>query len=210
MPIRIPKKDNFLASFTGIMLGDGGVAPYHIHITLSNKEVKYKNYIVKLIKHLFRIDPKIHKLKYANAIDIVVQRKQLVDFCQSIGLVLGNKVKQQIDVPIWIKENKEFSKECLRGLIDTDGCFYTNTYFSNGKKYKYLKIAFTSASKPLISSVLNTLNEFGYKARITKDKKDVRIENSEHVLKYIQEIGTNNDKHLQKINDWKKYKSMLK
>jgi transcriptional regulator with XRE-family HTH domain len=208
--IKIPKKDKRLAEFVGIMLGDGGVAPYHIHITLSNKEKRYIQHITKLIIKLFGLAPKIHKLKYAKAIDIVVQRKQLVDFCQEIGLVLGNKVKQQVDIPQWIKENKSFSKACIRGLIDTDGCFYTNSYYSNRKRYSYFKIAFTSASLPLITSVAEIFRRFGFNARISKNKKDVRIESSEYVSRYINEIGSNNSKHLEKIEKWKNSRNMLK
>jgi len=50
-----------------------------------------------------------------------------------IGLVLGNKVKQQIDIPEWIKSNNNFSLACVRGIIDTDGCFYTNSHYINSK-----------------------------------------------------------------------------
>ncbi|OGI46759.1 hypothetical protein A2121_00075 [Candidatus Nomurabacteria bacterium GWB1_40_6] len=208
--IKIPKKNKRLAEFVGIMLGDGGVAPYHIHITLSDKEKKYIKYTIKLITELFGLVPKIYKLKHAKAVDIVVQRKQLVNFCKEIGLVLGNKVKQQIDIPQWIKENKFFSKACIRGLVDTDGCFYSNSYYSNGKKYSYFKIAFTSASKPLIASVAKIFKSLEIKARISKNYKDVRIESSKYVNRYISEIGSNNSKHVEKIEKWKNYRNMLK
>ena len=115
------------------MLGDGGVAPYHIHVALSCYEIDYIKYVTDMIADLFGMVPKLHKQKYAKTVDIVVQRKQLVDFCQMIGLVLGNKVKQQIDIPEWIKSNNNFSLACVRGIIDTDGCFYTNSHYINSK-----------------------------------------------------------------------------
>jgi transcriptional regulator with XRE-family HTH domain len=208
--IKIPGKDEKLAEFTGVMLGDGGIAPYHVHITLSNKEKEYANYLINLINKLFGIKPKIYKIKKAKAIDIVVQRKNLVDFCQKIGLVLGNKVKKQVDIPEWVKENKNFSKACIRGLIDTDGCFYINSYYVNNKKYLYFKIAFTNGSKPLVLSVFRKLKDLGINSRVSKNYKDVRIESRKHVLKYIEEIGSNNHKHLQKIEKWKKSNNMLK
>lgn len=200
--IKIPKTTKKLAEFAGIMLGDGGVAPYHICITLSSEEGEYKQYIVNLVTDLFGTVPKIHKLKYAKAINIVVQRKELVDFCQEIGLVKGDKIRQKIDIPDWIKDNKNFRQECIRGLIDTDGCFYTNSYFVNGKKYSYFKIAFTSASVPLIDSVAKILRDFGINARISKNHRDVRIEGVDFVNKYIKEIGSHNQKHLDKIKQW--------
>lgn len=207
--IKKPKYNKFLAEYIGIMLGDGGIAKYSTTITLSSFEINYVNYILNLIDKLFGLTPKVYKKKNANAVDIVVQRKALVDFCQSIGLVQGNKVKHQVDIPSWIKENKSFSIECVRGLIDTDGCFYINSYYVNGKKYFYFKIAFKNSSLPLIKSVAEILASLGVKVRISKNLKDVRIEEKESVLKYIKEIGTHNDKHLQKIIKWKNSKNML-
>ena len=215
MDIKYPSRNKKLAEFVGIMLGDGGVAPYHIHITLSSEEKKYTKYILNLIYDLFGVRPKLHKLKYANAVDIVVQRKKLVNFCQEIGLVLGNKVRQQVDIPDWIKNNDELSKRCLKGLVDTDGCFYFNSYKSNNKKYSYFKMAFKNASQPLINSVANLLIKSDINARIGKHKKDVRIENEENVKKYVEEIGSSNYKHLEKIKKWRRvrvveYASLLK
>lgn len=208
--IKIPEKDEKLAEFIGVMLGDGGIAPYHIHITLSSKEKKYIKYIVKLITSLFGLVPKVYRLKNAKAIDIVVQRKLLVDFCFKIGLEMGSKVKHQVDIPEWIKKNTIFTKACIKGLVDTDGCFYNNFYYVNGKKYSYFKIAFTNGSRPLIFSVFRILKDLGINSRISKNYKDVRIESKKYVLKYIKEIGSNNHKHLQKIEKWKKSNNMLK
>ncbi len=208
--IRIPSKNEKLAEFVGIMLGDGGIAPYHIHITLSNKEKEYCKYIVKLIYELFEVNPKIYKIKKAKAIDIVVQRKNLVNFCQQIGLVQGSKIKNQIDIPEWIKENKIFLKACIRGLVDTDGCFYINSYNVNNKRYSYFKIAFTNSSFPLIKSVFTTFGSLGFHSRISKNKKDVRIDKEKYVNEYIKEIGSSNKKNLDKIEQWKNNHNMVK
>lgn len=209
LKIKIPRKNKLLAEFVGIMLGDGGVNEYHISVTLSSKEKEYILYVNNIIKKLFVVVPKIHKHTHAEAVSIFVNRKQMVDFCQEIGLVKGNKIKQQIDIPNWIKENQDFSKACVRGLIDTDGCFYNNSYIVNGKKYSYFKVAFISASKPLISSIAEILGDLGIKVVINKHYRDIRIVESQYVLKYVQEVGSNNQKHLKKIKKWKKTNNML-
>ena len=194
----------------GIMLGDGGIAPYCVTITLSNMEVSYTLYVNKLIHQLFGVSTKIYKRKDVNAVDIVIQRKRLVDFCQEIGLVVGNKVRQQVVIPEWIKRNKKFSQACIRGLVDTDGCFFRHSYFINGKKYSYLKMAFTSASLPLVLSMREILTKSGFGVRISKNHKDLRIEDGKYVARYIKEIGSHNQKHLQKIKKWKKIRNVLK
>jgi DNA-binding XRE family transcriptional regulator len=203
LKIKKPTKSKYLAEFVGIMLGDGGINKYDISVTLSSEEKQYVRFISDMVNKLFGVTPKIHRLKYAKAVKLFVNRKQLVDFCQQIGLIQGNKIKHQINIPEWIKEDKRYSKACIMGLIDTDGCFYTNSYCINGKRYSYFKIAFTSASKPLILSVTEILKHLDIKARISKNNKDVRIEDSKYVLKYIQEIGSHNHKHLKKIKNGK-------
>ena len=201
--IKIPKENALLAEFIGILLGDGNISRYNIGITLSIFEDKYIQYVQTVIKKLFGVSPRLFKHKKSKAVSIIVNRKALVDFCQKVGFQAGNKVRHQVDIPSWIKENEVFSKECVRGLFDTDGCFFTHNYIVNKKIYSYPKIAFTSASLPLVFSVAETLINFGINVRISKNRKDLRIEDKKHVIKYINEIGTHNDKHWQKIKQWK-------
>ena len=197
------KKSKLLAEFVGILLGDGSITPYHVNITLSSEEKQYIGYVQKIIKELFDVVPKIRRHKHSKAIDIIVNRRLLVDFCQKFGFKMGNKVKNQVDIPEWIKKNQIFSCECVRGLVDTDGCFFKHSYIVGKKKYSYLKIAFTSASYPLTTSVAKILINFGFSVRISKNQRDVRIDSVQYVQKYIKEIGTHNHKHLQKIKKWK-------
>ncbi|KKR65169.1 MAG: hypothetical protein UU06_C0027G0009 [Parcubacteria group bacterium GW2011_GWB1_40_5] len=205
--IKIPRKSKLLAEFIGILLGDGNISPYYISITLSSKEKEYIKYICKIIEKLFRVVPKIFKHKEKKAVTIVVNRKQLVDFCQEVGFKKGNKVSNQVDIPQWIKKSKMYSYECIRGLIDTDGCFFFHNYIVNGKKYFYFKIAFTSASIPLRLSVKKILINSGFGVRMSKAGKgkggDVRIDGGFYVKKYIKEIGSHNKKHLDKIEKWR-------
>ena len=105
---------------------------------------------------------------------------------------------------MWIKKNESFSRECLRGLVDTDGCFYNNSYSVNNKNYSYMKIAFTNSSLPLVLFVYESLNKMGIGSSIQRNRKEVRIVDREAVFKYIKEIGSNNKKHQQKIKKWQK------
>lgn len=210
LKIKIPKKDVKLAEFVGIMLGDGGISSYAVTITLSSEEKEYINYISGLIFDLFKVRPKVYKSKIANAVNIVVHRKQFVDFCLSMGLVLGNKVKQEVNIPGWILSNKKYLPACLKGLFDTDGCVFVHEYLASGKRYFYLKIAFTNASKPLVFSVHQSLVQLGISSRVSKNLKDVRIEDQAQVSKYISMIGSSNHKHLEKIKKWKNNKNMIK
>lgn len=198
--IRIPIKDIFLAEFVGIVIGDGNISDYAVRITLDSlADKEYISYVSSLIKRLFNVNPKIFKHKKYRAVDIVVHRKNLVEYCVKLGLNIGDKIRQNLDIPNWIKENKNFSIACVRGLVDTDGCFFNHSYKSNGKNYHYTKIAFTNRNKILIESVKKILMNLGFHVRITKDGNDIRIENQEDVLRYMDIVGTSNPKFMNKI-----------
>ncbi len=198
--IQIPKKSESLAEFIGIMLGDGGVAPYHISVTLdSKKDKEYAVYVSSLIINLFGIEPKWYYRKNARALNLNVGRRELVQFCNSQGLPIGDKLKQGILIPDWIMENRKYSRACIRGLVDTDGCFFNHKYRVNKKEYSYTKIDFTSRSVPLLSQVESILQKEGLCVRLSASRSCVRIESKEGVQKYMKNFGTNNLKHQGKI-----------
>ncbi|MCX5712779.1 MAG: hypothetical protein NTY47_06970, partial [Candidatus Omnitrophica bacterium] len=118
-PINEPKLSIELAEFIGIMLGDGGMTDYQINITFNTQTDKeYGIYINKLLKRLFLISPVTINTNCDNADRIIASSKNLVQFLQEKGLKIGNKVKQRVDVPVWVLKNKNYVKSCLRGLID--------------------------------------------------------------------------------------------
>lgn len=201
LPVKKPKKSIELAEFTGILMGDGGITERQITITLNHIDDKeYSKFVIKLIIKLFGVKPSVYHDIKNSVNDIVISRTELVKFFVLLGLPIGNKVKQQIDIPGWIKINGNFLIACLRGLVDTDGCVIRHSYTVNKKNYNYKKLAFSSQSKPLIKTVYDFLKKMGFSARITKDGKNVRIESKNDVKKYFKIIDSHNPKHLRKYH----------
>ena len=199
LPVKKPKKSNELAELIGILIGDGGITKRQITITLNHIDDKeYSKFVIKFIKKLFNLTPSVYHDAKNSVNDIVISRSELVKFFVSLGLPIGNKIKQQIDIPEWIKRNKNFLIACIRGLVDTDGCVIKHSYQVKGKIYHYKKLAFSTRSNPLIKTVYNSLKKFGFSARITKYEKDVRIESKNDIQKYFKLIGSHNPKHLRK------------
>ena len=194
----IPSKSTKLAEFAGIMLGDGGITDYQIGITLNKvDDWAYANYVSRLLEKLFGL--KVGKTMRESVVVLTISRKNLVKFCQKIGLVVGNKIRQNIDIPLWIKENKNYSLACIRGLVDTDGCVYRHRYKVGNKLYAYKKLNFSSRSKPLIKSVKILLEKINICSRIDT-RGDIRLENTKDVIRYFQIIGSHNPKHINKFS----------
>lgn len=193
---KFPQKyDNALAEWFGIMLGDGGMTPSQIRITLNRiADKEYIPYVLKLGEKLFGERPKFIERSSHGVVVVYLTGINLIKYFLSNGMKLGNKVKIQIDVPNWIKENIEFSWACLRGLVDTDGGIFVHKYKVNGKIYSYRKLNFANRSIPLINFVFSTLDKFNLnpKLAVGLETKHVWLYNEKSTKKYIEVIGTNN------------------
>lgn len=199
-PVHKPKRNSDLAEFIGIMMGDGGISKYQVVVTLHHiDDLEYASYVAILIKKLFKITPRIYHFPEKSVNNIVISRREMVEYLNRLGLPIGNKIKHQIDIPEWIKKDKGFSIACLRGLIDTDGCIFTHRYRVKGTWYAYKKLSFTSASEPLRQSVHTILQELGLHSRIAGT--DVRLDRVADMKRYFSIIGSHNEKHLRRYGN---------
>lgn len=194
--IQRPSRNMKLAEFVGIMMGDGGITKRQITITLNcYTDREYIEYVGKLLESLFHVTPAMCLKEKDSIMNIIISRTELVKFCKSVGLKIGNKLKQDLDIPAWISRKKEYQKACIRGLVDTDGCLFYEQHKIKNKLYRYPRLNFTSASPSLIQSVFNRLRNFNLNPKIRRNNGSVQIENKENIDKYFQIIGTSNPKH---------------
>lgn len=200
--VNFPKKSEELAEFVGIMMGDGGITEWQIIITLNSEtDGEYAGYVSKLIEKLFKIKPSIKKRDSESVLMLKVSRKNLVNYCKSIGLLIGNKIRQNLDIPNWVKENKTYLIACIRGLMDTDGCIFLERHNIKGKQYCYPRLSLVSASPNLRLSVFKALREFRFSAKI-RNNRSVQIEKNNEIKKYFAKIGTSNPKHRNKFEKY--------
>jgi len=146
-------KNEMVAEYTGIMLGDGHLDKDGSKISIALNaidEERYTIYVKKEIlerlfnKHSFYREDLVSE-KGNKAIRYSLSSKNVHYASVSLGLIPGNKVENQVDVPNWIFEKKEFINKCLKGLFDTDGSITV-------KEGGIIGVSFTSGSKPLIDS----------------------------------------------------------
>lgn len=197
--IKYPARCTELAELIGVILGDGGLPGNHqLTISFNSKTDKeYSVFLGRILRKLFSIDYYIYSRKNCNGAEIVVTSSNLIDFLLKQGLVAGNKVKNQVDIPYWIYDKVAYQKACVRGLIDTDGSLYRHRYNSNGRNYTYLKLCFANRSKPLLNSVLKILKKLNFEVYLHGDQ--VFIYSRAGIKKYFEEIGSHNPKHSNKI-----------
>ena len=114
--IKIPAKDEMLAEFWGIMLGDGNVqrttgyklGTYNIKIV--GHAILDRDYLLNFVKplgkSLFKVSPRVYDSKLNLGMNVVLDGRRIVDFFEDGGFAAGDKLKNQVGIPDWIKESE--------------------------------------------------------------------------------------------------------
>ncbi len=201
--IEIPGRSERLAEFYGVMLGDGNVTKisgykigvYSIRIVgdFNNEREYILNFVKPLVENLFKINVKVGKYKSSNCIFAEAYSRRLVDFLEGMGFIAGDKIRNRLRIPVWIKENKAYVTACLRGLFDTDGSFYRL-----GKQNSY-QIQFKNHNRSLLDDVRAEILKLGIKVSKIIDGRSIVITKREEIEKFYKVVGFSNFKHLKKI-----------
>lgn len=200
--IKTPLKNEKLAEFVGIMIGDGGITARQTIITLNYRDDKeYIGFVIKLIHTLFGVEPSRIRQHKHSVDSLVVSRTELVRFCLSLGLAQGNKLKNGLDMPLWVRANRKFSAACVRGIMDTDGCIFNECHKIKNGQYCYPRLSIVSASPVLLHSIYTFLRNEGFSPRI-RNNRSVNLEIRADIARYFKEIGTHNPKHARR---WKQF-----
>lgn len=187
--ITIPSKVTpEIAELVGAYLGDGTLTKYFMRIFGSTKwDRNYLVHLGKLIERNFEFKTVITDHKNKNLSDLRMSSKNFVDYFKTeFGFKLGDKIRNKVMIPDFILEDPELAKNCLRGLIDTDG--------SCCKRGTQMCLDFTSHNPLLLNQVFelgSNLGYFSYKA-----KKSIGSNSWPRIQKYFSEVGSSNLKHI--------------
>lgn len=206
MSIYYPPKSVELSELVGIILGDGNInvytkgkkiATYSLRICGHiDKEQDYLiNFVSPLIEKLFGIKSTFYISNHSRAFYLIANSRKLAEFLYALGLKDGNKIKNKVEIPKWVKENLEFSKSCIRGLIDTDG----NIHRMSKKDPQLLRISFKSHNIKMLTDVREMYLTLGLHPSKVINEKSIYISRKKDVEKYINEIGFHNLKHKKRL-----------
>lgn len=204
--VSFPHQSISLAELLGIFMGDGHVGLYQATITTNSvTDLHHAQFASSLISRLFKISAPVRKRKGMNACEVVISSKEACRFLVSQGMPCGSKIRDGVVIPRWIRKNESYKKAFLRGLFDTDGCFYVDIHRIKGKVYKNAGMAFSNRSLPLLKFFKKTLEVLGFHPT-QRTPYEVFLRRSADIEGYFKLIGTSNQKHLSR---WKGFVDSL-
>lgn len=180
------------AYIVGLALGDGNLSnpngrAVRLRITCDSKYKKLNNHIAKSLKK-FLPDNKIGFVFRGTSLDIYCYSNKLENLLgwKALG---GSKYTQKVKIPDWIILNKEYTRKCLLGLIQTDGSIYLDR--------GYLMINIVSNIPSLSRSIITALNSIGY-------NPNVQLHNDKTTTKHTIRISKNVEGFIKDLGVWKK------
>ena len=199
--ITYPRNSEQLAELMGILVGDGHLSEYQVSITTNSKtDIEHALWLKKVTESLFGIVVQVMYRKDELTVTLRASSKNLVTFLSKKGMPVGNKINNGLRVPNWILKSPQYHKAFLRGLFDTDGCVYLDIHKNSKSKkiYKHIGIAITSYADGLRSDIIILLKGLGFNPTNSGKQMSVYLRKQIEVVRYFQEIGSHNPKHLQR------------
>lgn len=189
---RISNNSGLRSYIIGVALGDGNLSnpngrATRLRITCDKKYLKLA----------YHIKTSLERLLPENKTSFVDRKKNYLDIsCYSnywermLGWEVGKgrKIEQAISVPRWIKKDRRYIKNCLRGLLQTDGSIYNDR--------GYAMVNFVNHSKNLARDVASMITTLGYKPN-TQELK------TKSGIKYTVRVSKNTNKFIKEIKLWK-------
>lgn len=193
----------------GALLGDGWLSALHYpnkqkkHIWLAGisghktLDEKYHLYLKEVIRKILGREAYLKCKKESNGRELLLFHKQFILFMnQKFEFPIGQKNNLHIESSA--AEKWEKMKPIMRGVFDTDGCFYLDR---TPASRPYPCISITMSSPLLLKQMHTQLRAHDFKAFITKNK--LMLKGSIQVNKWMSEIGSSNPKHFIKYQKWK-------
>ena len=203
-----PKDSSFL-EFYGNLLGDGWLSNY-----LSGKKKvwivgfcgnlsKDKEFIEdyrRRVRILFHRDRKTREIPKNNLLVILFSHKLLLKYLnEKLAFPIGKKENLIIHSSI-ISLGFDKVKFVLRGIFDTDGTFFLQKNRKGIPSFPVISIHMNEIK--LIRQMGEILEKKGFRVNYSDYGKMIRIQGKEQLKKWMNNIGSSNPKHVNKINNY--------
>lgn len=171
------KKTPELAELIGVVLGDGNISKFprteRLIITGNANNPGFLDRYSLIIEKIFNKKPNISKVKSSNAVRISIYQKRISN---RLKIPSGNKLNKVIQIPNWIKNDKESLISMLKGLFEAEASLSIHE-----KTYTY-NFQFSNRNDSILKFVSESLTRLGFNPEIRKYY--VRLRRKKEVIKF--------------------------
>lgn len=178
-----------MAYIIGVSLGDGNLScpngrVTRLRITCDSQYPLLIQEITLKLKQLLPNNKVSLVDRKDNCVDISVYSNTLNDF-MPWKVNNGSKYVQKARVPAWIFKNNGHIKNCLKGLLQTDGSVYTDR--------RYKMVNFTNHTQELAIDVHKMLVNIGYTPHFYEHS------NTKQKTKYVVRVSKNTERLISEL-----------
>lgn len=210
-----------LAYFCGLMAGDGHISirthknDYYLTIegNPADERELYYRIVQPLVKRLFNIEVKPRMFQHT--FGILIRSKALIQYLTDALMLPKNRKYDQLQIPLWIKNDKRLVINYIRGLADTDFCLTLKKRHTSNPYYPV--IIGCSESKKFINEIAEELQAFGLNVtkhydyrypdpRLKKgyyDHHRIYLYGHSELVNWMKIISFYSPKHLAKFRKWR-------
>jgi len=204
------KLDYEICELIGAIIGDGHIEKKskrcHYTIQISGDKRHDKEYLMNYLSQIINKNFPKSNIKFSyrknkNAIYLTINNKYMYYYLvNNFNLIQGPKTFTVRIPDNIIKSDKNLINATIRGIFDTDGCFFLDK--RKIYKYPYPRITLSICSEPLFMQLSKYLSE-SFKIyngkRKNKDIYYIEIYGHKQIEKWMKEIGFSNPRHKNKI-----------
>jgi len=134
---------------------------------------------------------------HSGAVRFKINSKQFVIWLKKLGIPTRREKCHNVLIPEEICISWERSKNCIRGIFDTDGC----VHFDKRKVYTrpYPRIELHMLNERLLEQITEIMKKRGFKIKMSKKKSCIYLNGFKEVKRFLVEIGFANPKHHKRI-----------
>lgn len=202
--VQIPQCSGALAEFLGIHFGDGHIGyekryTYRLTYALNlEKDAQFSHFVCCLMSSLFGLDLRVKDCPARNTRTLTSFSKLVCEFLRDRHGVPWNR-KTSLQIPDWIAEDDDFFFSFVRGLFDTDGCYFCR----NSQGYTYPVIKITTNDAHLAAQLSDGLNARGFRSYINAKGTgrsppvlDIILNGEKQRRLWAQLVGTSNERNM--------------
>jgi len=189
-----------MCELIGSIIGNGNIRdgrPWFVEMTGDSIEelTYFEDRLKPIVFNELNYNPRMYF--HSGALRFKINSKEFVLWLKSLGMPTRKLKCHNVLIPEEICTSWEKTKNCIRGIFDTDGC----VHFDKRRVYSqpYPRIELHMLNERLLEQIYHIMKKQGFNVTMSKKKPCIYMNGFKEVKKFLMKIGFANPKHHKRI-----------